>query len=307
MRVLAERWKAPEHLAFGPGTLLAVAYSSGLVVWDAATGEQVARFRYSSAPLMPVAAKAVFFPPDGRAVYVADTHQGLCGFGLPDLTPEPTERPDPVYLHAAAMSGDGRGLVCSAVWGGHLGLYTFRREPAGPPTRVRDIRVGDPVLGLGFFPTGDRFAATSHRYGSPRTRQHQVEVRSWPSGEVRAAARHDRSEVEEVAVSPDGFRVVVRAGMTILAWPASLDGDPVRAANDNRRHFTGVAFHPSGRFLAATANDATVKLYDPATLALVRTFTWGVGRLRSVAFSADGTLAAAAGEAGRVVVWDVDL
>lgn len=72
-------------------------------------------------------------------------------------------------------------------------------------------------------------------------------------------------------------------------------------------HFTGMAFHPSGRYLAATSNDATVKLYDTASWQLATSFTWDVGRLRSVAFSPDGTLAAVGSDTGRVVVWDVDL
>ena len=37
------------------------------------------------------------------------------------------------------------------------------------------------------------------------------------------------------------------------------------------------------------------------------TFTWDVGRLRSVAFSPDGTRAAVGSDTGKVVVWDVDL
>jgi WD40 repeat protein len=96
------------------------------------------------------------------------------------------------------------------------------------------------------------------------------------------------------------------------AWIGVLSADdlgagPATFRNDNRKEFTGLAFHPSGRFLAATSNDATVKLYDTATWKLARAFDWGVGRLRSVAFSPDGMLAAAGGEKGQVVVWDVDL
>lgn len=77
--------------------------------------------------------------------------------------------------------------------------------------------------------------------------------------------------------------------------------------NDNRKHFTAIAFHPSGRYLAATSNDATVKLYDTDTWQLAKTFEWNVGRLRSVAFSPDGALAAVGSDTGKIVVWDVDL
>lgn len=76
--------------------------------------------------------------------------------------------------------------------------------------------------------------------------------------------------------------------------------------NDTRQHFTGIAVHPSGRFLAATSNDTTVKLYDTTTWQLARTYSWNIGRLRSIAFSPDGLLAAAGSDTGRIVVWDVE-
>ena len=77
--------------------------------------------------------------------------------------------------------------------------------------------------------------------------------------------------------------------------------------NDSRQEFTGLAFHPSGRFLAATSNDNTVKLYDTSTWTMAHAFDWQIGRLRSIAFSFDGMLAAAGSDKGKVVVWDFDL
>jgi WD40 repeat protein len=82
---------------------------------------------------------------------------------------------------------------------------------------------------------------------------------------------------------------------------------PIKFRNNTSKAFTGLAFHPSGRFLATTSNDGTVKLYDTATWAVAGRFDWDIGRLRSVAFSPDGMLAAAGGDKGKVVVWDVDL
>jgi len=66
--------------------------------------------------------------------------------------------------------------------------------------------------------------------------------------------------------------------------------------------------HGKGAFvLGATSNDKTVKLYDIASGQISQTFTWDIGRMRSVAFSPDGLLAAAGSDTGKVVVWDVDV
>jgi WD40 repeat protein len=72
-------------------------------------------------------------------------------------------------------------------------------------------------------------------------------------------------------------------------------------------HLTALGFHPSGKYLAATSNDATVRLLDTRTWDVAKTFAWDIGRLRAVALSADGTRAAVGSDTGKVVVWDVDV
>jgi WD40 repeat protein len=65
--------------------------------------------------------------------------------------------------------------------------------------------------------------------------------------------------------------------------------------------------HPTGRYLAATSNDQTVRLIDPSSGQVAMTFSWDIGRMRSVAFSPDGNLAAAGSDTSRIVLWDIDL
>lgn len=125
-------------------------------------------------------------------------------------------------------------------------------------------------------------------------------VREWPIQTL---------SLEQSAVSPDErwFAILSSNSVAVL----DLDNQRVNSAHllksADQKHFTGLAFHPSGRFLAATSNDATVKLYDTSNWSLATTYTWDIGRMRSVAFSPDGLLAAAGSDTGKVVVWDVDV
>jgi WD40 repeat protein len=123
---------------------------------------------------------------------------------------------------------------------------------------------------------------------------------------VEAAAKGD--PFNGPVLSADRRWIAGRRGAWAAVYHAGdLGAEPVKFRNDNRKEFTGLAFHPSGRFLAATSNDATVKFYDTATWTEAKAFNWKIGRLRSVAFSPDGMLAAAGGDKGKIVLWDVDL
>lgn len=123
-----------------------------------------------------------------------------------------------------------------------------------------------------------------------------------------------------VVAAPGGFPTGVRrptagpdshvAGIGtnwIVTW-AGDDGEHVFPwKNSTARQFTDIAFHPAAAVVAATNLDPTVRLYDATTGRVVRTYDWQVGKLRCVAFSPDGQLAAAGSDSGKIVVWDVDL
>lgn len=100
-------------------------------------------------------------------------------------------------------------------------------------------------------------------------------------------------------VAPD--RLAVAAGRTIRLW--TLDGQPVNLGAF-RKYAPALAVSPDLRLLGAGSRDGLVRLWDTATNRLVAEYDWGVGEVRAVAFSPDGTTAAAAGKTG-LVVWDV--
>ncbi|VTT98004.1 possible transcriptional fis family protein : WD-40 repeat protein OS=Cyanothece sp. (strain PCC 7424) GN=PCC7424_1234 PE=4 SV=1: WD40: WD40 [Gemmataceae bacterium] len=176
----------------------------------------------------------------------------------------------------------------------------FRVTTIVPAENAMPMYQCDALIAL---PDKNRFVATEWYWDfSP-----QLVIRSVSTGEVLAVAEIAGREAPSLAVAPDGARVVVAVLKSLYVFSTDDLTPQQHVKNDGRKHFTGIAFHPSGRYLAATSNDQTVKLYDTTTWTVAKTYTWDVGRMRSVAFSPDGTLAAAGSDTGKVVVWDVDL
>ncbi|MFQ3592178.1 MAG: WD40 repeat domain-containing protein [Gemmataceae bacterium] len=111
--------------------------------------------------------------------------------------------------------------------------------------------------------------------------------------------------VPALAVDPTGKYLAEAAGTHLKLIPLDNPVQAKKIRNDGRKHFTDVAFHPSGQYLLVSCNDSTVRLYD-RDLTEVAAFDWQLGPIRRVAFSPDGMRAAAGNRVGQVVLWDVD-
>lgn len=98
----------------------------------------------------------------------------------------------------------------------------------------------------------------------------------------------------------------VRNRLLVYETSISPPKSPISIEGREGSTFIDAAFHPTGRYFAATTNDGMVTLYDPTSWESTATYSWNIGRLRSVAFSPDGTLAAVGSNTGKIVVWDVD-
>jgi WD40 repeat protein len=133
-------------------------------------------------------------------------------------------------------------------------------------------------------------------------------VRELATGREQASSPPLGRRAAQATASADGRWVAGIHTKHLLAWrPDDPGAPPVLRLNDGPLHFTGLAFHPSGAYLATTSNDATVRVYDTTGWAVARTYAWQAGKLRCVAFSPDGMLAAVGSDSGNIVVWDVDL
>jgi WD40 repeat protein len=169
---------------------------------------------------------------------------------------------------------------------------------------TRDLSVSSLTLA----PGGDRFAMLTRVTDEGRWWEQPMrfEVRDAATAAELSTGAYPYSYAKVLAFHPGGEQVAGINDMTLLAWPLPAGGDPRLVRNDSRKHFTALAYHPSGDRLFATSNDTTVHAFDARSLDRVSRYTWHLDRLSSVAVSPDGTLAAAGSATGDVVVWDLE-
>jgi WD40 repeat protein len=297
-----------DHLCFAPdGQSLAAACDAGAYLWRAIA---------DGAPPAPLPSATDFnrvrFTHDGRWLFATtwgqlwrfdpDTGVGaaveLWGGYYTRMDPSPVGS---LVLISQHSFGGGTTRCRVALWRADDLTSTGKVwEREVPPSYAH---------GPKFLPGGDRFVRIEGGWVAARHRaEYHAVTHDVATGELVRRSDAMTSSGEESLLSPDGRWLARRDTNRLDLWPLDpAAGAAARVRNDNRKHFTSAAFHPSGRYLAATSNDQTVKLYDANTWQEVRAFTWDIGRMRSIAFSPDGTLAAAGSDKGQVVIWDVDL
>ena len=301
------KWKFARHLAFASAEHLVAVYGAfGAARFDLPHANYAGTFQYR------IPYHGLVVAPTCGWCWLPAAYNGLIRLRYPDLVPLRTgSEPDTDNTLFAAASPDGRRLVYGPLradstsgWRDGLGGFTC----AGNLVNDRWTRFerGWEVLAVAFLPVGERIVSLDRggRFGARR-----LAIRSADSGDILQEFACPGKEAEELAVSSNGQMLAVRAGRAVWVWdgPDWGTAKPRKVSNDSPRRFTSIAFHPSGRFLAATDNAETVKFFDTTSWEIAKTFTWNLGKLYSLVFSPDGMLAAAGSDTGRIVVWDMDL
>ncbi|MBP3956095.1 hypothetical protein J8F10_12460 [Gemmata sp. G18] len=191
-------------------------------------------------------------------------------------------------------------------------LVRWRQLPADAPTEDWEIAPSASRFStsqIACAPTEELIVTHDIESGiAVRDQVYELVTRDPGTGQVRGKIPIPGRTVNQLLFSPDGASLVVRGGPSLLVWDArDLARKPQKIRGAGRGHFTGVAFDPTGRYLAAASNDQSVNVYETATWGLARSFAWDIGRMRSVAFSPDGLLMAAGSDVGQIVLWDIDL
>lgn len=303
-------------LAFGPGERLAAAAGGRdrLDVWDAVTGSQADAWKAGGLGVGDLG-----FLPDGRVLASVRDHP------LQVIDPDTSARHGIVFPALTAGVHVGPAVRLATV--GELVFSTHARNhesgrltpptlacwkptPAGRYTPAWSLPVGSAPLAVATSPDG-RFVATAELVYDNTRDQETITLRDPATGaEIRRVTANVRPWAvrDRLRFSPDGSRVFAARDGAVGRWDTATGdhlgwipvADPGAAPTD-------VAVHPSGRWLLTPGLDGRVRVWDAEYLTETTAFQWGVGKLRSVAIGADGTIAAAGGEDGKIVVWDLDL
>lgn len=291
-------WQAHDRpvydLAFAQdGRLLTSGVDEGVCLWDVPTQTAIRRWTHLDTVALAVS-------PDGRwavgagagrlslwAVEGDDCRELVGRYRSEFATFSPDGGsvvghgwPDPLFQRWAVPGGEElpRG------WGG---LRTSSPRSSGP---------------LAFSPDG-RLLATDDEHGAGSVIVLSDAVtgeeltRLWPSDTTTRATR--------LAFSPDGQLLASIHGPTMVLWDMGRRKEHGRGRVAKKR-FKGVTFTADGKRLLTANDDSNMREWVAPTWDQTTIFSWKSGKLGCVAVSADGTLAAAGGSTGKVVVWDLD-
>ena len=277
-------------------------------VWDYDSGKLLRSYYGHTSPVYRVR-----FSPDGRRLATED-YGGDIHVWEADRDPGvPTLSAGKSPLHAAAFSPDGKTFVTGgqdqmlSVWDidGRSPIKSWK-------VQTRQDRYIAPINDIAYSPDGTRIATCGE------------DVKLWDAktGELVRAFRGHKSVVFHLAFSPDGKRLYAAPtghGPTVERGPADVWVWEVETGNHLAR-FTvekthkseqaeqtdSLTFAPDGRLVTGTYNPSggVIKFWNTADHTLDRTLSGHRGRVRSVAFSRDGTRMASSCQGDELIIWN---
>lgn len=304
-------------LSFAPDGRLVAGGSGGFDIWNLATRTATHHKSHAEKYLFGLAAD-----PLGRWVYVSDS---LGGFRFLPLDAEPIPSvPGSQYdrhVRSFDVSADGSRVVVSRggaganrieFWDAGTGLDGVwsladgRPVPFDEPYYLNSTRWT--INSVSVNANGSRFADTELGGEQiPSMFAGRLVLRDGTDGaELAELGYTDTTFMDDLAFAPDGQAVFAWDQKLLESWDLAAGRRSHVRKSPGRAYFTGFAVHPGGRFVLTSGGDGLVRFWDADTLEPGRVMKWGIGKLHAVTVSPDGLLAAAGGEKGQVVVWDLD-
>jgi len=283
-------------IAFSPdGRLLAVPWTSQVLVWDAASGERL--LRLPGQGLGAAQTNRIEFSADGTRLVVANID------GQPrvwDISAPPDGSPASArelfrlaghaeHCEAIAFSPNTARLATGDILG------TVKLWDAATGQELLTLEHGGNVHGLAFHPDGRQLAAAGE----------DGRLLVWDTDTQRLLlSLPGRSGVYDVTYTPDGKRLVsVHQDGTTAVWDAA-SGQPLLTLAGHLSTVVGVAASPDNIHVATSGYDSTVRLWDTRPGRELLTVAAHAGPVFGIAYSPDGTRLATASPDGAATLWD---
>jgi WD40 repeat protein len=311
MQILKPGGKNVLHIAFSAdGRTIAIpSWKKGLLVWNTAS--------WGKPRILKALGGGYYYGPvqfsaDGQFLtYRGGSDTVLGSLTGTDIRPIPIIKAPHAAIIATIVPTTSELIVCEinpiSIMHGEVRTRIELRPLADPKPEAAKWSIPTARLVRGcvhLFPARDKIIT----HEIERYSEWVLVTRDLETGKELQATAPESTTTDYMSFAASGGFLAMTRHRSLKIWrDANLSAPFLILTNDTPKHFTGLAFHPSGRYLAATSNDETVKLYDTTTWEVAKTYTWNIGRMRSIAFSPDGTLAAAGSDTGKVVVWDVDV
>ena len=288
-------------LTFSPDgmTLAAAGPGGALRLWDAAAGtvRHVVNNEGGSG------FQRTAFLPDGSGL-LACRPEGVWHWDFAART----MREEPVALNPSsdmALTPDGLRVMLTHV--GEPESFQCRPWRGDHVSWRRSYTDLDPT-NLGHATRGFQPVAVSGNGRLAATAGYDARTYVWDAETGGLVARSEplSHPATRIAFSVDGRSIAVCARRQLSVWYFFQMTELLRKTVD-KPAFTAVKFDPSGRLLAASCDDDTVRFWDTRHWQEMQRFTWDLGGINDVTFSPDGLRAACAGDSGKIVIWDVDL
>jgi WD40 repeat protein len=296
------------RVAFAGDGRTLVSGGGGFDVWDLNTGGRTFIPQRSGMRLY-----LFELDPRGRWLYFSNTRGPgmMYGLGGAGWRLFPGEGGYGIVEHTGSIAVTADGRRVAACQGGPV-LRCWSAEPNGDLRLAWTVRAEYPyamIPAVAFFPDGRRLAAVEPKPRTPDGGYPVVfTVRDAETGaEQSRFGSAEHLSAPRLTFHPDGRGLVCWTHTEAQVWDVAAGVRLARLLHPGRAHFNGLCVHPSGAFFATAGGDGCVRFWDVESLRQVRAFKWDVGKLYALAFSPDGSLAAAGAEKGRVVVWDVDV
>ena len=317
------RWHLPEgatlrlgkghikDIKFVPdGTQFIVAASTGIWLYDAQTGVEIARLNEK-----PRNIKTIAFSPDGETLISSDSEGQVQMWDISTAKRHSTLR-GPQKITNAVSVASADGITLANEQRRHIRLWKFRpntTEPIVTDTNS-DSKFGYGTVVMTLSPDATRLAATS-------SDGHEIyPIRIWNTNtkELLFTLEGHTQWIPTLAFSPDSKTLAsgdIRN--TIRMW--DMDTRTPRASfKISTGGFRALTLSPNGKLLASGSNDGRVRLWDATVKKQAGWSTFGKyvptltlrghkNRVSALAFSPDGKTLITGSHDGSIRAWDTTI